>query len=136
MTPGTEPDRVTLLFVEDDCAMLSLAGIALKAAGYNALLAANGREAVEQYTASHSDIDFAVVDLMLPDMHGAEVIRRLVAIDDHVRILVATGLNREDAREALEAGAIDVIRKPYSISNLHDQLSRYLPVASGAGAGT
>ncbi|MFW5867346.1 MAG: response regulator, partial [Armatimonadota bacterium] len=83
---------------------------------------------------SHADIDFAVVDLVLPDMHGVEVIRKLVAIDRHVRILVATGLNPEDAREALKAGALDVIPKPYSISNLRDRLQRFSPATVVAGA--
>ncbi len=134
MQPGAEPEKATVLFVEDDCAMLSLGRIALEAAGYDVLPAANGQEAVRHYTTSHADIDFAVVDLVLPDMHGIEVIRKLIAIDKRVRILVATGLNREEAREALKAGALDVIPKPYSISNLRDRLQRFSPATIAAGA--
>jgi DNA-binding response OmpR family regulator len=125
----TEAGNATVLFVEDDCAMLSLGKIALEATGYTVIPAANGKEAVTQFRASHGDIDFAVVDLLLPDMHGTEVIRHLVAIDDRVPIIVATGLNREDADTARKAGAIDIISKPYSISNLHEHLSRLSPLA-------
>jgi two-component system alkaline phosphatase synthesis response regulator PhoP len=123
MQPCTEPVNGTVLFVEDDAAMLSLAQLILESLGYGVLLAATGGDAIELYRHGHGTIDFAVVDLVLPDIPGTDVIRELNEIDEQVAILIATGLALEEAKKALEAGADGIISKPYGIGQLAEELA-------------
>ena len=130
MQPDMEQGKATVLFVEDDPAMLSLARMGLEAAGYVVLLAANGQEALTHYRRAHSDVDLAIVDLVLPDIRGTDLIGELLLIDDTVPILFATGLCMEEAQDAISAGALDLIHKPYSLTQLCDELDRFGPVSA------
>lgn len=101
-----------VLLVEDD--ITTARGIVLMLKSSNAVVdqADTGEEALE--LARHYDYDIVVLDLMLPDMEGYEVVRRLRAGRIDVPVLILSGLTRPQAKvKGLGMGADDYITKPF-----------------------
>jgi two-component system alkaline phosphatase synthesis response regulator PhoP len=102
----------TVLVVEDESSIASFVSLYLKNAGYGVRTAATGQEALNQ-TAS-GDLSLIVLDLMLPDIDGIEVCRRVRRTSD-VPILMLTARDEDvDKIIGLEVGADDYLTKPFN----------------------
>ncbi len=106
-----------VLLVEDDVPTARTQEQALETRGYTSQATGLGEDAVD--LARKQDYDIILLDLMLPDIDGYEVLRRLQAADVHTPVLIQTGLvdRREQAR-ALGLDGDDYLIKPFSISEL------------------
>ena len=116
LVAGTSKMRV--LLVDDDSLTCRAINLMLKT-DCSAVVEAvdTGEEALEM--ARHYDYDAIILDLMLPDMHGNELLRRLRASGRCTPVLVLTGLTRPQAKvQAFNAGADDVMTKPFDRSEL------------------
>ncbi len=120
----------TVLFIDDDSSIVALARIALERAGYEVLSAMEGGEALEVFADSHESLDAIVLDLRLPDMDGTELIGRLTETDDTVPIIVLSGGDPEALSAALDAGAVECLRKPFDVSGLSQRLERVISASS------
>lgn len=106
-----------VLLVEDD--QTAAKGLSLILKSHNAIIdhIDMGEEAVEMIR--HYDYDIMVLDLMLPDIEGYEVIRRVRASRLQTPIMVLSGLSRPEARvKALGVGADDYLVKPFDRAEL------------------
>ena len=106
-----------VLLVEDD--LTAARGVAMMLKGGNAVVdhAESGEEALE--LVRHYDYDLMVLDLMLPDLEGYEVVRRMRLSRNHTPVLVLSGLTRPEAKvKALGLGADDFMTKPFDRSEL------------------
>jgi two-component system, OmpR family, alkaline phosphatase synthesis response regulator PhoP len=102
----------TVLVVEDESSIASFVALYLKNAGYAVRTAANGAEALAQVAAAHPAL--IVLDLMLPDIDGIEVCRRIRRSSD-VPILMLTARDEDvDKIIGLEVGADDYLTKPFN----------------------
>src|ERR671924_1762903 len=102
----------TVLIVEDESSIASFVALYLKNAGYAVRTAANGNEALAQFQASPPAL--IVLDLMLPDIDGIEVCRRIRKSSD-VPILMLTARDEDvDKIIGLEVGADDYLTKPFN----------------------
>jgi DNA-binding response OmpR family regulator len=100
-----------VLIVEDESSIASFVSLYLKKAGYDVDVAATGAEALER--AEHNP-SLIVLDLMLPDMDGIDVCRRLRKRSD-VPILMLTARDEDiDKIIGLEVGADDYMTKPFN----------------------
>lgn len=107
-----------VLVLEDETSIRSFVVINLKRAGYEAIEAGTGAEAFEQLKAN-PDIKVAILDIMLPDMDGFEVCRRIRAADPHIGIIMLTARTQEmDKVTGLMTGADDYVTKPFSPAEL------------------
>ncbi|MCD7947446.1 MAG: response regulator transcription factor [Oscillospiraceae bacterium] len=107
-----------VLVLEDEANIRSFVVINLKRAGYEAIEAATGEEALEQI-ARNPDIKVALLDIMLPDMDGFEVCRRIRAGDNKIGIIMLTARTQEmDKVTGLMTGADDYVTKPFSPAEL------------------
>ncbi len=105
---GSDPPR--FLVVEDDPSMLEYLQLELQQLGYEAVLAASGREALARL---HSDLAGILLDLGLPDISGLALLTRLRAKQPAVPVVVLTASGRvEDVRDCIQAGAKDYLQKP------------------------
>jgi DNA-binding response OmpR family regulator len=101
-----------VLVVEDESSIASFVALYLKNAGYSVRTAATGSEALAQFQASQPAI--IVLDLMLPDIDGIEVCRRIRKTSD-VPILMLTARDEDvDKIIGLEVGADDYLTKPFN----------------------
>ena len=107
-----------VLVLEDEENIRSFVVINLKRAGYEAIEAATGEEALQQLK-RNSDIKVALLDIMLPDIDGFEVCRRIRATDNKIGIIMLTARTQEMEKVGgLMMGADDYVTKPFSPSEL------------------
>jgi two-component system, OmpR family, KDP operon response regulator KdpE len=104
-------DRPKVLVVDDETQILRALRVILRDAGFEALPADSGDEALD--VAAVQRPDAAIVDLVLPDFDGVEVCRRLREWSE-MPIIVLSAVGEEDANvRALAAGADDYVTKPF-----------------------
>ena len=107
-----------VLVLEDEANIRSFVVINLKRAGYEAIEAGTGEEALAQLK-RNPDIKVALLDIMLPDMDGFEVCRRIRAGDNKIGIIMLTARTQEmDKVTGLMTGADDYVTKPFSPAEL------------------
>ena len=107
-----------VLILEDEVNIRSFVVINLQRAGYEAIEAGTGMEALEQLQ-KHPDIGVAILDIMLPDIDGFEVCRRIRATSKQIGIIMLTARTQEmDKVTGLMTGADDYVTKPFSPAEL------------------
>ena len=112
MTQSERPAHTRLLIVDDDRELCAMLAEYLGPEGFLAQTAATGHEALERL--AQGGIDLVVLDVMLPELSGFEVLRRLRAVSA-VPVLMLTARGEEvDRVVGLEMGADDYLAKPFS----------------------
>ena len=107
-----------ILVLEDENAIRSFVVINLRRSGYDPLEAATGEEALKLLE-ENEDICVALLDVMLPDIDGFEVCRRIRASGSRMGIIMLTALSQEmDKVTGLMTGADDYVTKPFSPAEL------------------
>ena len=126
-----------VLILEDEENIRSFVVINLKRAGYEVLEAATGQEALDKLKA-YPDIGVAILDIMLPDIDGFEVCRRIRATTKQMGVIMLTARTQEmDKVTGLMTGADDYVTKPFSPAELTariDALFRRIGGDSSANA--
>jgi two-component system KDP operon response regulator KdpE len=124
----------TVLIVEDDPQIARALAINLRARGWQVVVAADGRGALEAAAARHPDV--VVLDLGLPDLDGIEVIEGLRGWTRVPIIVLSARQDSADKVDALDAGADDYVTKPFGMDELLARLRaavrRAIPV-DGSG---
>ncbi len=114
-----------VLIVDDQEDMRFSLSKIVKKRGYSVTTAANGKDALAMLKSSVIDLVF--LDIGLPDANGIELISAIHQITDDIDIVMLTGINEaKTAIEALRAGAIDYIVKPFDILEFKSILDRIL----------
>ncbi len=115
---GAPADMKKVLILEDEENIRSFVVINLKRAGYETIEAATGQQALDRLN-EHPDVAVAILDIMLPDMDGFEVCRRIRAVDKKMGIMMLTARVQEmDKITGLMTGADDYVTKPFSPAEL------------------
>jgi two-component system, OmpR family, KDP operon response regulator KdpE len=116
--------RERVLVCDDETQILRALRVILRDAGYEGVLASTGEEALD-LAAVHPP-DAAIIDLVLPDIDGVEVCRRLREWSE-LPIIVLSAVGEEDAKvRALAAGADDYVTKPFGPRELVARLQAVL----------
>ena len=126
-----------VLILEDEVNIRSFVVINLRRAGYDVIEAGTGQDALDRL-AENPDIGVAILDIMLPDIDGFEVCRRIRATSKQIGIIMLTARTQEmDKVTGLMTGADDYVTKPFSPAELTariDALYRRIGGDSSAGA--
>lgn len=117
-----------ILLVEDNPINRKLAGFMLAKAGYRLEYAANGREAVEKFTADPGAFDLILMDVQMPEMDGKEATRAIREMGfDGVPIIAMTAQTMKGDREAcLAAGMNDYISKPIKSEVVFEMMEKWI----------
>jgi two-component system copper resistance phosphate regulon response regulator CusR len=108
---------VHILITEDEPLLARFISRGLEAAGYDTSIAGDGREALDQIAAHEWDL--VVLDLLLPDLDGFDVLAALATRQRSPRILVLSARQEVETRIAvLDGGASDFLAKPFSFDEL------------------
>ena len=122
----------TVLVIEDDQAIREALVEHLSGSGFDVQAARSGLDGVEQLTAG--SIDVVVLDLGLPDIDGADVLRMMRGLGD-TPVIVATARDDETEMVALlEAGADDYVVKPFSAAQIEARIGAVLRRTSDSDA--
>ncbi|MFH5824854.1 response regulator transcription factor [Georgenia sp. AZ-5] len=111
---GTE---ARLLVVDDEPSIRELLSASLRFAGFDVVMAADGNAALR--AAGEQQVDLVVLDVMLPDMDGFTVLRRLRAHGDPIPVLFLTARDdMSDKVQGLTVGGDDYVTKPFSLEEV------------------
>jgi CheY-like chemotaxis protein len=118
----------TILLVDDEDMILEVGRAMLEKLGYRVILAGGGAQALEVVKRRGADIDLVVLDLIMPDMPGSKVFEEIRAIHPHMPVMLSSGYSiNGQARDMLEKGCNGFLQKPFSLSDLSQQIHRVLP---------
>lgn len=108
-----------VLIAEDEYAIREFVVINLRRGGYDVVEAQDGVQALEQYELNDGEIDVAILDVMMPNMDGLEVCKRLRNKNPNIGIIMLTAKTQEmDKITGLMMGADDYVTKPFSPTEL------------------
>ncbi len=118
-------DRIAVLVVDDEEQVRTFLGELLGSSGYQVRCASSGPQALEML--SGGSFDVVLLDVMMPEMSGLEVLRRYRASGGSAPVIVLSALSgAEDAMRAMKLGASDYLSKPFSSDELEDAMGRAL----------
>ena len=110
-------NKTKILLVEDEATLAVIVRDTLKSQGFEVLTADNGERGLQLFF--HERPDVVVADVMMPNMDGFEMVRRIRNKDVTTPVLFLTALSEtEDVVRGFEAGANDYLRKPFGMLEL------------------
>ncbi len=119
--------RKKILIVEDEESLLRLESILLTSKGYDVKGVSNGQAALEAIAVQKPDL--ILLDIMLPEIDGFEVCRRIKAAKDtnHIPVIMLTAKKcQDDFSRGQEVGADWYITKPFKSSMVIETIQRFL----------
>lgn len=124
-TPETSP---TVLIIEDDADLRRILELQTRKLGFRAISAENGRVGFDAAQEHHPDL--ILLDLMMPEMNGFQVLKRIKSLDDLVAtpVLILTASHSDQHRKKSRSHMADgFMTKPYTLDELRQAISKVLP---------
>lgn len=119
MVRGTE----TILLVDDEETIIEVGQDILKALGYRVIAVTNGRSGIETYLQKKDEISLVLLDMVMPEMGGAETFERLKNINPNIKVLLSSGYSIDGlAKKLLEKGCNGFIQKPFGLKELSQKI--------------
>src|SRR5690625_3863073 len=117
--------KPAILIVEDERKLSRVLQLELDYENYHTEIADNGKEALDLI--EEKDWDLVLLDIMLPELSGLEVLRRIRRTDEHTPIILLTARDQvHDKVSGLDLGANDYITKPFQIEELLERIRVHL----------
>jgi PAS domain S-box-containing protein len=120
-----KPGRETLLIADDEESIRSLGRAILERYGYQVLLAADGKEAVEVYRREQARIDLVLLDLRMPRLSGHDAFQQMLQINPNVSVVVVSGYSDQYLTESDHHRIRGFLAKPF----VPDELARVVRTA-------
>lgn len=112
-------DCGTVLLVDDEEGVRAVTSVLLRRRGYGVVEAADGHEALDQFTAAPSRYSALLVDLSMPHMDGAAFLAAVRSFDAHPPVVAMSGHERHDAIRLFGELPVDrYLQKPFSPERL------------------
>lgn len=120
-----------VLLVDDESMILDTASELLRMLGYIVFRAGSGQEAVSVYHEKKSRIDLVILDMIMPGMSGAQVLKLLKEINPDIKVILSSGYSMQgEVQKVMESGCAAFIQKPYNFKELSNVVQQ---VMQGAG---
>ncbi len=122
-----------MLVVEDDREVRTLLRLVLQLEAVEVVEAADGQQALERIAAE--PFDLVLLDLLMPRVHGLEVLRKIRGGGRNARIpvvIVTSEAQESEKRRGYELGASTYVVKPFDVQLLLEQIRRYLHAVEAA----
>ena len=109
-------EKIKVLMIDDEVQFRETTRKLLSKKGFDTLMAADGREALERLA---EDPDVVILDLRMPGMDGSEVLAEIKRRNPRLPVIMITGHGEEElAKKALAQGAFDFLAKPFDVDTL------------------
>lgn len=113
-------DNIRIVVVDDEPAMREVMALILR--DYDVVEASNGYEAIKRCKERTPDI--ILMDIMMPRMNGIEATKTILREHPDVKIVAITAYATHKGKEMLDAGAIEILEKPFGRKKLEDIIKR------------
>jgi PAS domain S-box-containing protein len=133
--PAARGGSETILIVEDEEMVRTLASRSLRGHGYHVLEARHGQDALRQLELNSNGVDLVISDVVMPEMGGRELAQRIAALRPSLPVLFMSGYTGEDVieRGLLDAGA-PFQQKPFAPDSLARKVREMLDAGRSAAA--
>jgi len=109
----------TVLLVDDEETVIDVGRQMLEKMGYTVLVARSGKDSIEIYRAHKDAIHIVILDMIMPEMSGAETYDQIKKINPHAKVLLSSGYSKDSrATKILARGCDGFIQKPYTMKAL------------------
>ncbi len=113
--------RNKILIVDDEPNVCNFLSEFLDYKGFESTITLSGKEALNQLESE--DFDLVLLDLIMPEMNGFEVLERINQMDNKVPVIILTGVRDQNvANDSIEMGAVDFISKPIDLDRLEQSI--------------
>ncbi|MGB5421147.1 MAG: PAS domain S-box protein [Desulfobacterales bacterium] len=113
----------TVLLVDDEEIIIAVGSQMLRRLGYGVLTAAGGREALQKCKRHHARISLVILDLIMPDLGGAETCTLLKAVNPDLKILLSSGYSfNGNSSDIVKSGCDGFIQKPFDLNTLSQKI--------------
>lgn len=119
-----------IFIIEDDTAVLDLTKTILERNGYKTEAARSAKRALESFQGFHQDVALVIADVVLPDMRGPELVRRLLEIRPDLKVLFMSGYTDEILTDAFQNESFEVLRKPFTVEAMLAKVRAALGMAA------
>jgi CheY-like chemotaxis protein len=115
-----------ILFIDDDPTILLISEMMLKDLGYDVITADGGVSGIELLKTN--DIDLILLDLMMADIYGLDVLKYIKEKEEfkNIPVVIQSGIKNNKTDTAYKLGAAYVLLKPYNKKDLQDIIGRLL----------
>ncbi len=123
------PPRVrrTVLVIDDEPSVRRIAKVALEREGLDVIVAANGCDGIDAFTAHRDRISAVLLDLTMPGMSGVEVLGRLKKVRKDIKVVISSGYNEAEVVGLFGGARLSgFIQKPYTASALARKIAAVL----------
>ncbi|MBI5550449.1 MAG: PAS domain S-box protein [Desulfobacterales bacterium] len=121
------PQGRYVLLVDDEAPILQYIGEMVHSLGFKVHLAGSGLEAIRLFKANHQEIDFVILDMIMPDTDGWQVFKALKATAPDVKVIIASGYGlSEQSQSILKHGPHIMLPKPFTRSELAEAIAKLL----------
>ncbi|MEG9194223.1 MAG: response regulator [Candidatus Methanoglobus sp.] len=115
--------KKVILIVDDDLALLEALELMLRG-NYEVVKVTNGKEAVKTYRNIRPDL--VLTDIVMPEMDGIETTKEILKIDPNAKIVGITAYSQSRGKDLINAGAKEIIEKPFTRRRLIEVIEKYL----------
>ena len=118
-----------ILSVDDSAMMRRIISGAVEVVGYECIEACDGLEALDKLSQFHKEIELILLDWNMPNMDGMTLLKKLKETDNYKDIpvtMVTTETERGKVAQAIKAGAINYVMKPFSQEDLATKIMESL----------
>lgn len=116
---STKSYKDTIFIIDDEETVLETTTELMQEMGYTVFSSQNPLEAVELYKEAYSQIDLVLLDMIMPEMGGAETYKKLKEINKDIKVIITSGYSIEHEQRLInENEGVYFIQKPYDIENL------------------
>jgi len=116
--------KIRILVVDDEIEVCETLEMFLSGFGHEVKTAIDGKSALELVLSFMPH--FVILDVMIPDMSGIEILKEVKEIDSSIRAIMISGMHDlRVAKEAIELGAIDYLPKPVDYTILHNLIKEH-----------
>jgi len=121
----------TILLVDDEEIIRNVGAAMLEELGYKVIIAENGLEAVNIFTAQHKAIDLILSDMIMPVMNGREAFYKFRKIDKNCKVVIASGFTKDENLDELKtAGLNGFIKKPFTNAELSQLIGKIIGITA------
>jgi two-component system cell cycle sensor histidine kinase/response regulator CckA len=130
-TDAKEPEReiktsnktTRIMLIDDEPVVCKSTSQLLKSIGYDVASYTSPGKALEDYSAHNRDFDIIILDMIMPDVSGSAVFKKVLAINPEQKVLIMSGYTfDQNVRELMNRGACGFIQKPFSIQDLDESI--------------